>query len=146
MTNKEKKEWLKRYGDLDREINSLLREQESWRALLLRVTPAYSMSAKGSSDPHSKDNIYSRIAELNDQINAAIDRRLDIRAEINAAIEQVQSDRQRTLLRLRYIEGKKWDDIAEYMHYDIDGRKVFSLHGRALLSLKVKEVENEHTD
>lgn len=137
MTTKEKKEWLKRYGDLDKEINSLLREQESWRALMMRVTPTYSMSAKGSSDPHSKENIIARVAELEDQINAAIDRRLDIRAEINAAIEQVQSDRQRTLLRLRYIEGKKWDDIAEYMHYDIDGRKVFSLHGRALLSLKV---------
>jgi Sigma-70, region 4. len=138
MTTKEKKEWLKRYGDLDKEINSLLREQESWRALMMRVTPMYSMSAKGSSDPHSKENIIARVAELEDQINAAIDKRLDVRAEINAAIEQVQSDRQRTLLRMRYIEGKKWDDIAEYMHYDIDGRKIFSLHGRALLSLEVK--------
>lgn len=136
MTNKEKKEWLKRYGELDTEINSLLREQEQWRALLLRVTPAYTQSAKGTSDPHSRENIYSRIAELEDEINEAIDRRLDIRAEINAAIERVQSDRQRALLRLRYIEGKKWDDIAELLHYDIDGKKVFALHGHALLSLK----------
>lgn len=136
MTNKEKKEWLKRYGELDTEINSLLREQESWRALLLRITPAYTQTAKGSSDPHSKENVIARIAELEDEINETIDKRLDVRAEINAAIERVQSDRQRTLLRMRYIEGKKWDDIAEAMHYDIDGRKVFSLHGRALLSLK----------
>ena len=66
MTNKEKKEWLKRYGELDTEINSLLREQEQWRALLLRVTPAYTQTEKGTSDPHSRENIYSRIAELED--------------------------------------------------------------------------------
>ena len=137
MTNREKKEWLKRYKELDEEINSLLREQEQWRALLMRVTPAYSLTVRGDSDPHSRENIISRICELEDEINATIDKRLDVRAEISAAIDRVPNDRQRTRLRLRYIEGRKWDDIAERMYYDVDAKSVYKLHGWALLALKV---------
>lgn len=137
MTNREKKDWLKRYGSLNNEIGSLLRERERWRALLMRITPAYKQGAQGSMDPHSKDDVYARITELTNQIDDAIDRLIDIRAEISAAIDQVPSDRQRVLLRLRYIEGKHWDDIAELMHYDIAAKKVYALHGHALLALKI---------
>ena len=137
MTSQEVKRWLLRYRNLEPEISSLLREQEHFKALLLRVTPAYSMSAHGSTDPHSKDNIYSRIVELSEQIDEAIDSSLDARAEILAEIERVQDEKCRAVLRLRYIDGRKWDEIAETLGYDVDGKKVYWLHGKALKIVKL---------
>lgn len=37
--------------------------------------------------------------------------------EIIDAVESIPNERDRTLIRLRYIEGRTWDDIAECMHY-----------------------------
>lgn len=136
MTTAEKKAWLNRFRDTDAEINSLIRELEKWTAMLLRITPSYSAkTGLVSSDPHSDDAVYARIIELRDQIAGRIDELVKIRAEISAAIDALPTARQRALMRMRYIELMKWDDIAEALHYDIDGKKVFHLHGTALLKL-----------
>ena len=143
MTTEEKKAWLKRYCELGKELEPLFYERESWQALMTRTTRTYSVKTNGPADPHSWENIMARVIELDEQINATIGYMLDTRAEINAAIERVQDDAQRTLLRLRYIEGKKWEDIATLMNYDIAGHKVFLLHRKALLSI---EIDSAHTN
>ena len=56
--------------------------------------------------------------------------------EISSAIEAVEDPRCNILLRYRYIQLKKWEDIATYMNYHVDYVKR-ELHGYALSQFKL---------
>lgn len=49
---------------------------------------------------------------------------------IECAVGKVDDTRFKILLTLRYIDGRSWDYISDYMGYD--KRYIFKLHGRAL--------------
>lgn len=88
-------------------------------------------SAPGSAD------IYARIRALEAQINADIDRLVDLKQEIYALIEKIPDPRERTLLQLRYLSSENgrpltWAHIAKLLCYD--ERWVMRLHLRALES------------
>jgi len=51
-------------------------------------------------------------------------------ADIRAAINSLQSEAQKTVLTLRYIEGLDWQKVAQRMNYEIS--MTYILHGRAL--------------
>ena len=63
--------------------------------------------------------------------NIEIDR---FRKEIEGVIDKVDDDNLKTLLRLRYLEFKKWEDIMYILNYS--RRNVFYARDKAL-----KEVE-----
>ena len=63
--------------------------------------------------------------------NIEIDR---LRKEIEGVIDKVDDDNLKTLLRLRYLEFKKWEDIMYILNYS--RRNVFYARDKAL-----KEVE-----
>lgn len=56
--------------------------------------------------------------------------------QIEAAIDALPDGRQRLLLRLRYIDGRTWEQIAVRMA--LDYRWVLRLHGRALEQLAIE--------
>ena len=43
---------------------------------------------------------------------------IDIRREIAGKIEAMQDETEKLVLRLRYIHGKKWEEIAVEMGYE----------------------------
>lgn len=51
-----------------------------------------------------------------------------------AAIDSVTDERYKTLLLMRYVEGRQWERIAERMSYE--RTQVFILHGRALAEVQ----------
>ena len=59
--------------------------------------------------------------------NIEIDR---LRREIECVIDKVDDDNLKTLLRLRYLEFKKWKDIMYILNYS--RANVFILHNKAL--------------
>ena len=59
--------------------------------------------------------------------NIEIDR---LRKEIEGVIDKVDDDNLKTLLRLRYLEFKKWEDIMYILNYS--RANVFILHNKAL--------------
>lgn len=63
---------------------------------------------------------------------AAQKRALDLAEEISEVIEAVPDLDERTLLRLRYINGLKWDKVADKMSYSLP--QIFRIHGCALIS------------
>lgn len=71
------------------------------------------------------------MTELADIVRYRERLRSDILCEI-AAVEQFIADipdsRTRLIFRLRYVDGMKWDDIAEKVDYD--ERHVRRLHGK----------------
>ena len=64
-----------------------------------------------------------------------IDELLNISKEITEAISKIKNPTYRTLLTARYINFKKWSEVAEDM--EIDLRWMYRLRKRAMEELKI---------
>ena len=129
MNNQEKKEYLLGYQRLNQRINRLLLEQQQWRELATRVSPNLSGMPRGGGGGGTQGAI-SKIIDLETEINAEIDKLVEKRKEIEGIIRAVEDNILRTLLEYRYINGKKWEEIALMMGYDY--RYILKIHGKAL--------------
>ena len=129
MNNQEKKEYLLGYQRLNQRINRLLLEQQQWRELATRVSPNLSGMPRGGKGGGTQGAI-SKIVDLETEINAEIDKLVEKRKEIEGIIRAVEDNILRTLLEYRYINGKKWEEIALMMGYDY--RYILKIHGKAL--------------
>lgn len=125
---------LRQYQALIREIGHL--EQEKQRVLDSLLAPPAADGMPHCSGVH--DPVGSAAA-YRDKYQRMIDTKLNkligLRCEIEAAIAGLTAAN-RDLMRLRYIDGRKWEDIAAELNYDI--RWVHRLHGRILVELNKK--------
>lgn len=71
-----------------------------------------------------------KIINLQEHINHDIAMLVDLKAEIVKVIKEVKNPEYQTLLELRYLCFKTWEQIAVDMNYGIDN--VFKLHQKAL--------------
>jgi DNA-directed RNA polymerase specialized sigma24 family protein len=60
--------------------------------------------------------------------------------QIMAAISAVPDEMQKTVLTLRYVEGRSWEDIQDMIGYE--RTQTLVIHGRALWAVK-KWMEGE---
>ena len=128
MTSQEKKSYLQRYTKLDKAINQKLLERDRLRSLAEKCTSSITgMPRGGTSD---RTDTYDRLAEIEEEINAEIDKYVAMRKEIEAAIDTVGDITLKTLLRYRYLDGLTWEKIAVEMGYCY--MQVCRLHGKAL--------------
>ena len=129
------KQWLMRARNIDREINELLREKEEVRDRVLKITQSYTMdTVQSTKDPHKFD----RVVELEMEIDRHIDELVAVKTEILHGIAQLSDGRYREILRLRYLSGKTFEQIAVEIRYSY--KQTCRLHGRALL--KMEEIIN----
>jgi len=135
LNSQDKKKWLKRYGALNKEINQKLGELERQKALCMKITTVFSDMPKGGSK--TREDSYIRMIEMDEELNKSVDGYVDMRHEIEATINKIEDSTLRTLLRYRYIDGAKWEQIAVDMNYDYSW--VLRLHGSALNALKISE-------
>lgn len=142
MTNKEKKEYLLGYQRINQRVNCLLLEQQRWRELATRVSPNLSWMPRGGGGGGTQ-GVISKIVDLETEINTEIDKLVEKRKEIESVIRAVEDSTLRTLLEYRYINGKKWEEIALMMGYDY--RWALRLHGRALSAVNEHAIES-HID
>ena len=77
-----------------------------------------------------------KLKQTTAEINADIDRLVDLKREMATLIERVNDPSQRLLLEMRYLCGNTWEDIAQKMGYDL--RWVYRLHGKALQEFDFK--------
>lgn len=139
MTNKEKKEYLLGYQRINQRVNCLLLEQQRWRELATRASPNLSGMPRGGGGGGTQGAI-SKIVDLETEINAEIDKLVEKRKKIESVICAVEDSTLRTLLEYRYINGKKWEEIALMMGYDY--RWALRLHGRALELVDEKAIKS----
>ena len=55
---------------------------------------------------------------------------LDLRSEINAAIESMENPEERLLLKYRYLKNESWEDISYELN--VSYRTVHRIHASAL--------------
>lgn len=129
------KEYLLRYRELDASINSLCDELAHWRAIATRVSPPDKFEGKSTAPSDKVGQAVAKIIDLENRINAEIDVLVDMRDDIRAKISAVDDARLRQILVMRYINFKRWEDIAETMGYE--QRYIFKLHGYALQKIQI---------
>ena len=136
MPNKDKIKYLKRYINLDREIERKLEEVARLRSKLTRITQVLTAEPRGGGSIYGKtEEIIAKIVDLEKEIDADVDRLVAIRDGIKTIIEAVEDDRERLLLQYRYLDGWTFEKIAVEMNYS--WRQIHRLHSRALSNLKM---------
>jgi len=125
------KEYLGQAYRLDQRINSKLEQVMSLRDLTTKATATMSdMPGGGSRNVFKMQDIIGKIVDLENEINADIDRLVDLKREMVVAIKAVADPECQTLLELRYLCFKSWEQIAVAMGYGV--RHVYKLHNTAL--------------
>lgn len=85
---------------------------------------------KDSSAGDGFAGIIIKLSDLDRQIEREISSLSAVRREVCRIIDLIPSGNIRTLMRMRYISGYKWERIAHEMNYDI--RWVYRMHGKGL--------------
>ena len=93
-------------------------------------------SPAGDNIPKTVERIKDYKKKLENTLNSLV----VLHDEINGVIEQVSDSDEKLLLRLKYINRKSWQEIADKMGYS--ERHVNRLHEKALLSVELLEETN----
>ena len=136
MTIEEKKVLLQEYRKLDGRINRALDEKRRWEELAVRISPVYSDMPRGGGNGDKLTEAVQRIVDLEAEIDRDIDRLVDLRQWIERNIDAVEDTRLRDILRRRYVDGDRIEKIAVDMM--LDYRWVRRLLTRALRDLTLE--------
>jgi len=125
------KDYLAQTYRIDQRINSKLEQITSLRELATKVTSTISdMPHNPSKNLHSMESIILKMVDLENEINSDIDELVDLKRDIFTMIKGIKNPEYQTLLELRYLCFKSWEQIAVNLGYEI--RYLYKLHGRAL--------------
>lgn len=125
------KEYLGQAYRLDQRINSKLEQVLSLRELTTKATATMSdMPGGGSRNVYKMQDIIGKIVDLENEINADIDQLVDLKREMVAVIKAVADPEYQTLLELRFLCFKTWEQIAVDMNYSI--QHIYRLRDKAL--------------
>ena len=132
--NEQKKEYLKSYRRAIKREQDILDEIQRLR--LDKMFPSVVNDGMPHGSSHSDLSDYAAI--LNEQIDLLKEERLErVRCyqKIERQIRQMENEDEQEVLRLRYILGMKWEEVAVKMNYSY--RRTLDIHGKALLSFKI---------
>jgi RNA polymerase sigma factor (sigma-70 family) len=88
---------------------------------------------KGDPNKGKMENIVCKIIEVREKINDEVLKGYNKICDIERAIEGLEQ-REKQLVRLRYIEGMKWEKICVEMNYS--WRQIHYIHKEILEKLK----------
>ena len=125
------KEYLSQAYRLDQRIDAKLEQVMALRKLAAKATSTLSNDVpSGVRNARRMEDIVMKIMDLENEINADIDSLIALKREIVSTIKAVPNLEYQTLLELRYLCFKPWEQIAVEMGYDL--RYTHKLHKRAL--------------
>lgn len=132
------KEYLTKAYRLDQRINSKIEQVASLNDLATKATNTISDMPKNSSHSTSTmADIIVKIVDLQAEINNDIDCLIELKRDIVKAIKVLDNIEHQTLLELRYLCFKTWEQIAVDMGYNL--RHVYRIHDAAVSSLKISK-------
>ena len=132
--NDRKKRYLLGYRDALRKQKVI--EEEIRELRLKKMLPSLTQDGMPHGSGGSDMSGYAaKLDELLRDLDEQAQHCIDIRREIAGKIEAMQDETEKLVLRLRYMHGKKWEEIAVEMDYGY--RNVLKLHGKALSHFEV---------
>ena len=84
---------------------------------------------------HSMQDIIVKIVDMKAEINTDIDHLVDLKREIMQVVKAVPNPEHQTLLELRYLCFKSWEDVAQELGYNV--RHIYRLHDEAVEQIKI---------
>jgi DNA-directed RNA polymerase specialized sigma subunit len=134
------KEYLGQAYRLDQRINSKLEQVASLNELATKCTSALTgMPRDPSHGTSTMADAVAKIVDLQAEINRDIDRLIDLKREMVRLIKTVDNIEHQTLLELRYLCFKTWEQIAVDMGYNV--RHVYRLHDEAIENITVPQTQ-----
>lgn len=125
------KDFFQKIRHIDEQIDIKVEHLEQLKALATKVTATMSeTSSQRSGVSRSMENSVDKIITLQEELNADIDRYIDMKRSAGEIIRQIQNEKYRRVLESRYLLGKTWEAIAAEMDMTYQG--VCRIHGRAL--------------
>lgn len=133
--NNRKKEYLRKYLEAKRMQEVLEREIDELRLdRMIPGSPAQDGMPHGSGGGDLSGYV-ARLDELDQKLRAQMYKKIQIRAEITERIDAMENETESLLLRLRYIHGLKWEEVAVKMDYS--WKQIHRLHSKALNNFKM---------
>lgn len=134
------KAYLQEIKRLDKKIENKQMEIASLYDLIQSVTvPVKEVNVQSNGEQDKLGSGVSRIVDLQNEINADIDRYIDRKLEAIRLINRLENDDYINILVRRYVNYEEWQTIADNLHYT--RQWIDKLHGRALLEFQ-KLIEN----
>lgn len=125
------KEYLNQLISIEKLIQVKTTERERLMALATKVTSALSDCKVETSPDNTKvQNIIIKMAELREEIEEQASRYTSLYRKIEEEIDDIEDDRYKILLIMRYMKGASFSDIADKLGYE--KRWTLVLHKRAL--------------
>lgn len=129
MTIEEKKEYLKSYRKIGRELRSLSEEINQLR--LSQIMPGIVSDGLPKSSGGSDLSGYAaRLDELEREFQDKVSALQQRRAEIEASIALMEDATERAVLRYYYLCGMTMERTAMEIHYG--GRHIYNIRDRAI--------------
>lgn len=119
-------------------LKSLMAQAEQLRSLAEKATANFSHTGSHKTGIKGKrEDVMAKLADIEILIQEEANKLYDSKYDMLVKLAGVHDSTSRTLLELRYMERKTWEEIATELSYT--PRWVFTLHNRALKELaKVK--------
>lgn len=134
------KEYLNQARHLEALINCRLREIDYWKDLSSSVS-----GMRFDGMPHSPNRPteapFVRCIEKIDEIQHDVEKKVallvEVRDEINTAIDKLVNREEQVVLRYRYLDSFSWTEISHMLN--VSERTVYRIHGSALQNLSVPD-------
>ena len=128
------KHQLKQIRLIDLEVKAKMEELDRLNNSFLK-SPSLKEINVQESKVSLKDDAYVKIINLNDYINDKVDKLIDLKYQLIKAIEQLDDSKERTIIWMKYISSKSWDEIAEELK--ISKTTLFILHDEAVKKIEM---------
>ena len=130
------REYLEQAYRLDQRINSKIEQVSSLRELAAKATSTITdMPRAATPNMHRMEDIICKIVGLENEINADIDKLVDLKRELINMIKSIANPENQTLLELRYLCFKSWEQIAVEMGYSI--QHIYRLRDKAIEEIRL---------
>ena len=110
------KEYLEQLLDLDKKIDSKMRERK-W---IVRRADWYGLTEESEL----------KLRKYDEEVNDYIDELLELEITVSEEIMQLEDYTHQMVLRERYMFGKKWQQIADEQQYELSS--LHYIHNKAL--------------
>lgn len=128
------KERLRKYQSIKKEKEQLRQQLEEIEAALYypKIQQLTGMPGSGRKEGNPQEPLAIRHIELQERYRTKMEELAAEQMAIEQAIESLEPNK-RMLLRHRYIEGLKWEEICLRMNYS--WRQIHRIHGEVLQDL-----------